>query len=320
MKMSWFDRVRYSPFLVQIVPTRRCNLRCGYCNEYDHTSPPVPEEIMKVRLERVRSLGALGLEFSGGEPLLHPAIIHLVAHASRLGFFSRMLITNGYLLNERIVGQLGDSGLTHLQVSVDGVTPGRVTVKTLNPLRKKLEMLSRRADFRVVVNAVIGAASPNEVREVARFAVDHGFKPRVGLIHDGTGGLCLSDENLRLFSDLRRYLGRNSREANNYRNKLVMGQPVPFKCRAGSRYLYVDEYGRVHRCSQKMKNSSKDLMEYTLEDLKKEFFTPKPCSKYCTVACVRTASKLDEWRRQGPMKETDSFPADDSRQTKAAIR
>jgi MoaA/NifB/PqqE/SkfB family radical SAM enzyme len=298
MIVSWLDRIRFSPFLVQIVPTRRCNLRCGYCNEYDHTSPPVPEEIMKSRMDRIRSLGTLGLEFSGGEPLLHPDIFRLVAHASRLGFFTRWLITNGYLLDEKAVGRLGDAGLTHMQVSVDGVTPNRVTVKTLKPLRKKLAMLSRRAGFRVVLNTVIGAAPPDEVREVFRFAWDHGFKPRVGLIHDGAGRLNLSAENRQLFWDLRSYLGANSREAGNYRNKLVMGRPAPFKCRAGSRYLYVDEYGKVHRCSQKRKRPSKNLMDYTRADLKKEFFTPKPCTNYCTVSCVRTASKLDEWRRQ----------------------
>ena len=30
------------PLLVQIIPIRRCNIDCGYCNEYDKVSPPVP--------------------------------------------------------------------------------------------------------------------------------------------------------------------------------------------------------------------------------------------------------------------------------------
>ena len=33
---------RYNPLLAQVVVTRRCNLACGYCNEYDDFSPPVP--------------------------------------------------------------------------------------------------------------------------------------------------------------------------------------------------------------------------------------------------------------------------------------
>lgn len=29
------------PILVHIIPMRRCNLDCGYCNEYDDVSKPV---------------------------------------------------------------------------------------------------------------------------------------------------------------------------------------------------------------------------------------------------------------------------------------
>ena len=36
------------PILAQIVPIRRCNLACTYCNEYDAFSPPVPTEEMLV--------------------------------------------------------------------------------------------------------------------------------------------------------------------------------------------------------------------------------------------------------------------------------
>ncbi len=45
------------PVLAHIVPMRRCNLACTYCNEYDDFSPPVPIEEM---LRRVDSLGDLG--------------------------------------------------------------------------------------------------------------------------------------------------------------------------------------------------------------------------------------------------------------------
>ena len=39
------------PILVHIIPMRRCNLACGYCNEYDDVSKPVPLEEMKRRLD-----------------------------------------------------------------------------------------------------------------------------------------------------------------------------------------------------------------------------------------------------------------------------
>ena len=39
--------------LAHIIPMRRCNLACGYCNEYDKVSDPVPFEVMTRRLEDV---------------------------------------------------------------------------------------------------------------------------------------------------------------------------------------------------------------------------------------------------------------------------
>jgi MoaA/NifB/PqqE/SkfB family radical SAM enzyme len=69
----------HRPILAQIIPVRRCNLSCAYCNEYDKTSEPVPVEEMSRRIDRLAALGTLAITFSGGEPLLHPELETLVA-------------------------------------------------------------------------------------------------------------------------------------------------------------------------------------------------------------------------------------------------
>ena len=60
--------------LAHIIPMRRCNLACGYCNEYDHTSKPVPLEVMKRRIDKLADLGTSVVTISGGEPMMHPQI------------------------------------------------------------------------------------------------------------------------------------------------------------------------------------------------------------------------------------------------------
>ena len=60
------------PVLVHIIPMRRCNLDCGYCNEYDQVSKPVPLEEMKRRLDYLAAMGTSIITISGGEALLHP--------------------------------------------------------------------------------------------------------------------------------------------------------------------------------------------------------------------------------------------------------
>src|SRR5215475_3303239 len=54
------------PVLVHIIPMRRCNLDCGYCNEYDQVSKPVPIEEMKRRLDYLAKMGTSIITISGG--------------------------------------------------------------------------------------------------------------------------------------------------------------------------------------------------------------------------------------------------------------
>jgi MoaA/NifB/PqqE/SkfB family radical SAM enzyme len=300
----------YGPLLAQIVVTRRCNLSCGYCNEYDEVSTPVPTELLKKYVDHLANLGLLFCEFTGGETLLHPDIIELVRYASSYRFNERWIITNGYLLSPEIVHQLNDAGLTHLQISVDGVTPNDTTVKVLKPLRKKIEHLQKHAKFTVQLNAVLGAGNDEEVLEVMKFARDAGFRPRACIIHDGDGGMVLDERGKQLFEEVGSIVGKKFKESGDYRARLIETGKADFKCRAGSRYLYIDEFGMVHWCSQQRGVFKKPLLEYTFDDLKEQFHTKKDCAPTCTVGCVRSASRWDEWRGQNrPFTPAPDVPA-----------
>src|SRR5216684_4041716 len=85
------------PLLVHIIPTRRCNLSCTYCNEYDDFSKPVPTETIISRINRLADLGTVIVTLSGGEPMLHPDLDDIIRAMRRRGLIAGM-ITNGYLL------------------------------------------------------------------------------------------------------------------------------------------------------------------------------------------------------------------------------
>lgn len=292
------DKLLYAPFLAQLVVTRRCNLDCGYCNEFDKVSKPVQTALLKSRIDKLKALGTLSVEFTGGEPMLHPEIYELIRYARRLKFPLVQMISNAYLFNEDKIRRLNDAGLQKMQISVDGVKPNEVTVKVLKPMRKKLEMVARVAEFEVVLSGVIGSAPIEEVREVIQFARDHGFKPRVLLIHDGDGQLSLQPEELQLYKEVQQDIGMRFVEAGDYRMQLINEGSAPFKCRSGSRYLYIDEFGMVRWCSQQRDAFSKPLGEYSFDDLRRQFHTPKDCNPKCTVGCARTSSTVDRWRAQ----------------------
>jgi MoaA/NifB/PqqE/SkfB family radical SAM enzyme len=85
--LNVFQWLRYGPWLAQVVVTRRCNLTCGYCTEYDRTSDPAPDDELALRLAK---LAAVCL--TGGEPTMHPRLPDLMAEMRRLGFKRRMLV------------------------------------------------------------------------------------------------------------------------------------------------------------------------------------------------------------------------------------
>ena len=178
------------------------------------------------------------------------------------------------------------------------MTPNATTVKVLRPLRAKLAHLERHARFRVQVNAVLGAGNDQEVLEVMRYAVDAGFIPRASILHDGSGVMALDERGRAIMAEVCALVGKRWEESGDYRARLVATGSADFKCRAGSRYLYVDEHGVVHWCSQQRGVFSRPLADYTADDLREQFHTRKDCAPLCTVGCVRTASRFDEWRRQ----------------------
>src|SRR5256884_5881193 len=93
------------PLLAHIIPVRRCNLACKYCNEFDDFSPPVALEEMKKRLDLLAEMGTSIITISGGEPLLHPGLDEIIQHIRRRGMIAGM-ITNGFLLTRERIQQL----------------------------------------------------------------------------------------------------------------------------------------------------------------------------------------------------------------------
>jgi hypothetical protein len=101
----------YRPLMANLVVTRRCNLACGYCHEYDHTSSAVPLETLRERIDHLARLRTVIVTLTGGETLLHPDIAAVVAHVRERGMTPAMN-TNGLLLSAERIRALGRAGLT----------------------------------------------------------------------------------------------------------------------------------------------------------------------------------------------------------------
>ena len=286
------------PLLVHIVPMRRCNLACTYCNEFDNFSEPVPLDVMKRRIDKLASFGTAMIGISGGEPLMHPDLDDLIAYIRKRGIFVGLL-TNGYLLTEKRIRRLNAAGLEHLQISVDNVKPDEVSKKSLKVLDQKLVLLARFAEFGVNINSVLGSGveHPEDALTIARRTAELGFTASVGIIHDGRGRLNqLSERQQQIYRAIKRIGTRNFGMYNRFEKNLVEGKPNEWRCRAGARYLYIDEDGLVHYCSQQRGYPAIPLDAYSVQDIRREYVTKKACAPYCTVACVQRVAWFDSWR------------------------
>jgi MoaA/NifB/PqqE/SkfB family radical SAM enzyme len=292
------------PVLAHLVVTRRCNLACTYCSEYDHVSPPVPLAALAARVDRLAWLGTSVVTISGGEPLMQPRLDDVIGRIRRRGMIAG-LITNGYLLTPERIRGLNRAGLDHLQISIDNVTPGPVSKKSLKVLDRKLQFLAEHAEFHVNINTVLGStdAEPSAALVVARRAHELGFTSTVGLLHDQWGQMRpLDPEQREVFLRIRALGKRSYSRFNRFQDNIASGTQNEWRCRAGARYLYICEDGLVHYCSQQRGYPGKPLAEYTVDDIRREFLAEKTCAGSCTVSCVHQVSYLDSWR--APQRRT----------------
>jgi MoaA/NifB/PqqE/SkfB family radical SAM enzyme len=304
-EMRMFVRAMQSgshPILAQIVPIRRCNLDCSYCNEYDKTSAPVPIEEMLRRIDKLGELGTSIITISGGEPTLHTDLDAIIARIRKRGAIAT-LITNGLLLTPSRIRRLNRAGLDYLQISIDNVKPDEVSKKSLRALDQKLLWLERYAKFGVTINSVLGAGitNPQDAVTIGRRARDLGFTSTLGILHDRSGQLQpLADGHLSAYQDFRK-LGTglfSFAHFDSFQDNIAHGKANDWHCRAGGRFLYICEDGLVHYCSQQRGRPGIPLADYTVEDIRRESARPKECAPMCTISCVHQTAMLDEFRER----------------------
>jgi MoaA/NifB/PqqE/SkfB family radical SAM enzyme len=298
-----FARAMHSPahpILAQVVPIRRCNLACAYCNEFDAVSPPVPLEEMLRRTDLLAALGTTIITISGGEPMLHPDLDAIIRQIRRRGAIAT-LITNGYLLTPERIRRLNRAGLDYLQISIDNVAPDETSKKSLKVLDRKLAWLAAEAEFAVTINSVLGSPvrDPADALAVAERARALGLTSTVGILHDGGGQLQpLAPDHVSVYE---RIVGFGQSlfsfaQYDRFQRNIVRGLPNQWQCRAGGRFLYICEDGLVHYCSQQRGRPGIALQQYSREHLKREAARPKPCAPYCTISCVHQTAMLDAFR------------------------
>jgi len=169
--------------LANIDLTNRCNLNCPTCfanaNAAGYVYEPSLDEIttMLQRLRDYRPVPCTCIQFSGGEPTLHPEFFKIIATARRLGFSNIQVATNGLKLADAdFARRAADAGLHTLYLQFDGVDDeAHVKLRGRGLMKYKLAAIENCRKFNMkvcLVPTIVKGETDDQVGKILHFAAE----------------------------------------------------------------------------------------------------------------------------------------------------
>lgn len=265
------------PILGTLVTNYTCNYQCSMCDlklRVQECRSKGLKELdtaqMKDILNSFAQLGASGIGFTGGEPLLRGDIFELLGHTKTLGMISH-LNTNGSLLDDRNVKNILKARVDSLNISLDGAAAKThdsirgvqgafdravEAIGRVNAMRKK-----KNASLRVKTVAVLQEKNIDEVQDLVGLSGELGvdcieFIPQQPFTAGGKQTAVSSEFLTRVdrVTDYLLGLGKGTVRIENSPTHIrlfrqsFLGLPSPLKCYAGYNSYAVDCYGEIYPC------------------------------------------------------------------------
>ena len=168
--------------LAQIDLTNRCNMRCPVCfanagvTGYVH-EPGYDQVLAQLRaLREMSPTPATAVQFTGGEPTIHPDFFRVLAATRELGFSHIQMATNGIRMADfAFAQQSAEAGLHTLYLQFDGVgeEPHRLTRNYPGIWEKKLACMEncRKLDLKIcLVPTILRGVNDGQVGDILHFA------------------------------------------------------------------------------------------------------------------------------------------------------
>ncbi|MEV0728565.1 GTP 3',8-cyclase MoaA [Polymorphospora sp. NPDC050346] len=183
------DRFGRTATDLRVSLTDRCNLRCTYCMPAEGLAWLPRDEMLGdaevIRLVRVavERLGVTEVRFTGGEPLIRPNLVGIVAAVAGLSPRPRLSLTTNGIGLDRLAGPLRDAGLDRVNVSLDTLDRARFAELTrrdrLPDVLAGLAAAAAAGLTPVKVNAVLmRGINDGEAVDLLRFALANGYELR----------------------------------------------------------------------------------------------------------------------------------------------
>jgi uncharacterized protein len=196
-----------------INPTLHCNFACPYCFEENKPATYMTDEVENAIVKLIREkkdIDFLSITWFGGEPLM--AFDRMVSINNKIKelnlSYSADLITNGYLLNERVINELDNLQIKHIQITIDGLKEThnkrrylKSGVGTFQTIENNIDLLlSKKSDFSLAIRVNVDLSNKEEFIDVCKYFYGK-YKQNVhispGFVSDNEGcnkPTCLMDK------------------------------------------------------------------------------------------------------------------------------
>ncbi|WP_437491180.1 GTP 3',8-cyclase MoaA [Sorangium sp. So ce1014] len=205
-----------APRSVRISVTDRCDFACTYCRPSRHdgyADGRLMTSAWRTMFEALRDAGIRRVRLTGGEPLLHPEIVSIVACLASLGFEDLALTTNASQLS-RLASPLRDAGLHRLNVSIDSLDPRRFREMTrggeLSRVLGGIDAAIAAGFSSIKLNTVVlRGVNDDEIERLALWAWERRMVPRFLEVMPIAEGAKLVGEHLVTAPEMRARLAEH---------------------------------------------------------------------------------------------------------------
>jgi len=195
--------------------TDRCDFACTYCRpsrQDGYADGRLATGAWQTMFEGLRRAGLVRVRLTGGEPLLHPEIVDIVAHLARSGFEDLSLTTNASQL-ARLARPLRDAGLARINVSIDTLDAARFRAITrggeLAPVLAGIDAALAAGLNPVKLNTVVlRGVNDDELERIVLWAWERRMVPRFLEVMPIAAGAKLVGEHLVTVAEMRQSLAR----------------------------------------------------------------------------------------------------------------
>jgi MoaA/NifB/PqqE/SkfB family radical SAM enzyme len=167
----------FRPVLSFLYTDLNCNIDCHYCYA-NKSMPGMTRQVAEDSVDWLRSRGCRVLAYMGGEPLLRKQfIVDLTRYAVERGFFV-YLPTNGILLEKDFIDEIGEAGVSTINLAVDAVEKREGLPKYFERIKPQFEYLvqqEHKYGYITFLNINITENNVEDVKKLTEIAHTYGI-------------------------------------------------------------------------------------------------------------------------------------------------